>query len=118
MCAGGSPVASPRTIPMSWTVNCREPPEPLSGRCPDLEGSQPGRDVVACETPQCQGVKDLVEPEPPRRGVRPLGAIDRRAQGVQQPADDDQCDDGRTAVAPERGQPEDRGPAQRDVQRD
>ena len=62
-------------------------------------------------------VEDLVEAEPGRGGVGPLERVDHTADRVEDAAERQQDHDERAAGRPERGQVEQRDPAERDVDR-
>src|SRR6478735_11875913 len=79
-------------------------------------GERHGREVRE-EAAEREGVEDLVEAEPARPRVGPLGAVDDAARGVEQTAEADERADERTTLAPERHDVEDRGPAECQVER-
>src|SRR5665648_1111538 len=75
------------------------------------------RDVVAGEAHDGQRVEDLVEAEPARARVGPLGAVDHRADRVGQATGGDQPDDRVVSGPPELWQEPHGHPAQREVDR-
>src|SRR5665811_2636693 len=73
------------------------------------------RYVVGDEGGDGADMEDLVEAEPPRRGVGSLDPVDHGANGVEQTADGDEDDHSGAAVDVERLEIEHGHPAQCDV---